>query len=49
MLKVSWKTVEEVLKMWTVVRENKERTALCHKQTALLILKVKDLKLRNNF
>lgn len=28
MLKVSWKTVEEVLKMWTVVRENRERTAL---------------------
>lgn len=48
MRKDSWKRVDKVLKMWTVVRENTERVVLCHKKTAPLFLKVKDLKLRNS-
>lgn len=33
--------------MWTVVRENTDRVVLYHKQTALLFVKVKGLKVRN--
>lgn len=45
--KVSWETVEEVPKMWTVVRKENTESVLYHKQT-VLFLKVKDLKVGNN-